>query len=423
MVFCLVWLGLSGAVALGQASPAVVESPRYEGFRLPNLQGSLNYALNVSERIDHGYNGNNRTDYSTNFGGDVAYLSNSQIHPFSLIYSGGYLAGNSNEGSTTYQNLALSQQLTIRRWTVVLGDSISYLPQTPTTGLSGIPGVGDGGIPPVDTGVDAGQTILTQNSTRVVNTASGSVQRGLTGKTFLNGFGSYGLVDYLDDDNDPTGLNSTQYTVGGGFTHRIDARTSFSTNYNYTTFGYGDASGISLVSQSLNFGYVHQFTRRVSLNASMGPQRTSGDVLIDASYNLAANVALSYTGEFATYSAGYSSGTSSGSGVATGATTENAFGMVSRPLGRAWHGSANFGYSRSSNLPILSQPAFTTNSLIGSAQVNRALGRNLSTFISYTAQRQILVGSVESSNLFNGLSQVLGFGLTYSPGSRHLGGR
>jgi hypothetical protein len=423
--FHLLPFGLTATSALGQASPAAVAPPRYEGFQLPKLQGSLNYAISASERVDNGYNGNGMTDYSTNFGGDLAYLSNSQTHPFGVIYSGGYLVGTSEQPSSFYQNLGLSQSLTLQRWSVVMSDSVSYLPQTATAGLSGIPGVGDGGVPPVDTGVDNGQTILTQNSNRVVNTFSASVQRGLTGKTSLNVFGSYGLVDYTGDSQGSgvSGLNSSQNSVGGGFSHRVDARSSFSANYIYSRFEYGGRYGYSLASQSLNFGYTHQFTRKVSVNVSVGPQRTSSVALVDPTYNLAANVGVSYSGRFASYSAGYNSGTNGGSGVATGAMTQSATASISRPLGRAWFGNAGLTYSRSANLPVLGGPAFTTNAVVGTTQFNRALRRNLSTFVSYTAQRQSLVGSVQSSNVFSGLSQVIGFGLTYSPASRHLGGR
>jgi hypothetical protein len=425
IAFWLILVGLTVVRGFGQASPAVVVSPRYEGFQLPTLQGSLNYAFSVSERVDRGYSGNDTTGYSTNFGGDVAYLSNSQTHPFNLIYSGGYLAGNVNQGSSTYQNLVLSQTIPIRRWTIVLDDAVSYLPQTGTVGLSGIPGVGDGGIPPVDTGADAGQTILTQNSNRVTNTLSGSFQRPVTGKTSLNGFGSYGVIRFTDDspDNGIQGIDNTSETAGGGFSHRIDALSSYNASYNYTNFSFSGAYNYSLASQSVNFGYTRQFTRKVFLNASLGPQRTSSIALSAPSYTLAANVALSYSGEFSTYTAAYNSGTNNGSGVATGATFETLSGTISRPLSRAWHGSVTMGFNRSSNLPLVGSPSFTTNAFIGSGQVNRAVGRNLSVFISYTAQQQNLTGSVQSTNTLDGLSQVFAFGFTYAPASHHLGRR
>ena len=433
MRFVVLPLCLFAASASGQALPAAVASPRYEGFHLPTLGGSLNYALNFSERVDNGYNGGDVTAYSTNLGGDLAYLSSSQTHPFSLIYSGGYLIGNANQPSSLYQNLALSQSVAYRKYTFVVSDSFNYLPQTPTAGLSGIPGVGDGGLPPVDTGVDSGQTILTQNSTRVLNTLSGSAQRTVTGKTTLNVFSSYGVIDYVGDSKASgiSGLNSSQDSVGGGFSHRVSVRTSYSANYNYNNLSYSGVDGlpsnptdaISLHSQSLNLGFNHQFTRKAFLNVSLGPQRTSSTFLADPSYGLAANILMNYSSEFVVYSATYTSGTNSGSGVAAGANTQAAVGTLSRPLGRAWHASTSLGYTRSSNLPVLGGSAFRINAVIGTAQVNRALSRNLSAFFSYTAQSQTVAGSFAATNSFKGISQVVGFGLTYAPATRHLGGR
>ncbi len=417
-VLCLLPLACLTPLVYGQAAPAAVGSPRYEGFQLPTTQGTLTYALNFSERANVGYNGTNQTDYSTTLGGDLAYLSGSATHPFSMIYSGGYLVGTSDEPSSYYQNLSLSQVLSYRKWNVVVSDSVSYLPQSPTAGLSGVPGVGDGGVAPVS---GSNQSILTDNSDRISNSVAGSVQRAVTGKTSLQAFGSESILTFVGDSG-PGGLDSHQYSAGGGVAHRLNALSSVNANVNYSSFGFeGSTAGFS--SEAVTFGYVRQFTRRFGLNASLGPQRTDGALLAHAAYGLSADVSTTYSTREAALQASYTSGSSNGSGVSAGARTQSVLGSASRGLGRAWNGSLSLSYSRSSNLPVIDQPAFTTNTGIVSTQIGRALGRHLSGFFSYTAERQDLEGVLQTSNSFSGLNQVFGFGLSYVPASLHLGGR
>ena len=46
-------------------------------------------------------------------------------------------------------NMSVSQGYIARNWVFNISDSFSFLPQSPTTGLSGIAGVGDLGSTPV----------------------------------------------------------------------------------------------------------------------------------------------------------------------------------------------------------------------------------------------------------------------------------
>ena len=60
--------------------------------------------------------------------------------------------------------------------------------------------MGDLGVAPapVQVGPDSGQGVLTNYSPEITNTAAGSVQRQLTGKTSLTGSVSYTLLRFLD---------------------------------------------------------------------------------------------------------------------------------------------------------------------------------------------------------------------------------
>jgi hypothetical protein len=53
-------------------------------------------------------------------------------------------------------------------------------------------------------------------------------------------------------------------------------------------------------------------------------------------------------------------------------------------------------------------------------QVSRAIARSLSCYASYTLEDQS-VSAISTVDVFSGKSQVVGFGITYSPSALHLG--
>jgi hypothetical protein len=60
-----------------------------------------------------------------------------------------------------------------------------------------------------------------------------------------------------------------------------------------------------------------------------------------------------------------------------------------------------------------------TNATYGGAQATRQLGRNFNIFANYTAINQSS-NLQNSANVLNSLSQVIGFGIGYSPRETHL---
>jgi len=171
----LVLISASASLACAQAAPASTMSPTV-GPGLPSFDGIFHYALRASDMVEFG-NAGSGTGNSAVLSGDAAYNSTSVVHPFSMVYAGGLLLGNQYGGHvTTFQNLSLYQGLVVDRWNFGIADSVSYLPQTPTLGLSGIPGVGDLGSQPVQgaSGGPAGGA-LTNNATNVSNALSGNI--------------------------------------------------------------------------------------------------------------------------------------------------------------------------------------------------------------------------------------------------------
>ena len=180
---------------LGQALPAAEAAPISTGFALPRAAGTLNYAVSASEGLSWGLYGNQGAASGTSLTGDLGYISNSKLYPFSAVFSGGHSWSTTGSGQPSYSflNLGMSQVLNVKKWSIVVSDGANYIPATPTTGLSGVPGVGDLGVSPVQVGADTGQGILTNYSSRVNDTVTGGVQRPLTGKTSFSASGSYGI--------------------------------------------------------------------------------------------------------------------------------------------------------------------------------------------------------------------------------------
>jgi hypothetical protein len=424
-MFLAVLLITVAPAAYGQALPAAQASPISTGFELPMTAGTLQYAISASESLNWGYYSNSGVASGTNLTGDLGYISNSKRDPFSAVIAGGHSWG-SMAPSYSFVSLGLSQVISVGRWTSVLSDSVDYMPGTPTTGLAGVPGVGDLGLPPVQVGPYTGQGILTNYSSLLSNATSASISRSITGKTSFNATGSYILTRFLTGSgNTSSGLDSNSVSGQGGVSHQYSARNTLGGNYAYSYFSYpGYTFGVptaSFDSQTASLEYSHQFTRKLSLNASAGPEWTNINVPGSSlSLSLYANAGLAYSGEFSRASLAFVRSTNSGYGVVGGALSDAVAFSVSRTFARVWNCAFTSAYTHSSSLPGLASETFDT--ALAGFQVSRAIGRSFSAFGSYTLENQSNQGSATSTiDVFNGFTQVLGFGLTYAPMSIHFG--
>lgn len=411
--------------AAAQALPADNGAPSSGvGFSLPRVGGTLSYGLSASELISSGlYGGSLYT--TTNLSGDLAYLSKSQYHPFSAVYDGGVLIANSGQQPTTfYQGLSFSQVLSTHRWNITLADSVSYLPQTPTTGLSGIPGTGDLGVDPISIGPNSGLGILTTYGPRVSNTTSGTVSRQLTAHLSAQASGSYGIQRFIGD-NATFGVNSTYEGGSAGLSYVLSARDTIVGNYNYTNFSFS-GSPYSFTAQGPTVAYTRQWTRRLVTNAYGGPQIIGGSSPLTngTTVTVAGGASASYINRQMTYTLAYSRGANNGSGVVTGSISDSVVFAVHRQFARAWDVSGNLGYSRSVALPNINFGQYNSKGVSVAGQVTRALGRSFQGFASYNIQHQNVAVdtlNIAGLNSFNGTYQTFSIGISYSPRSILLG--
>jgi hypothetical protein len=435
-----IWVGVSalllgiGSLSYGQAVPSgnTTISSTGSNPNSPPLDGILHYALSASEVVQFGYYGPSETTYSTALSGDVAYTAKSETMPFSMVLAGGVLLPNgSGQGTSTFWNIGATQGLISRHWALNISDSFSFLPQSPTTGLSGIPGVGDLGAEPVQGPAQGpGGGVLSYSGNRVVNQLGGSAERQLGPATSISGAGSWSIIHFLDEN---AGLSSSGVTGSVALNRRLDGRSSASVNAEYATYSYNN-TGLSapypdFQTKGINASYQRLMSRSISISLSGGPLwiSSSNSSLIPSRLSAAGSASLNYNHGLITGSIGYSRGANAGSGVLPGAISDSVIGNLAHTFGRKWVTSADMGYSHSAGLTELSVESSPTpvnevyDTVFGGVQVTRGFTPHLSGYASFTVQHQSSNYSLSTQNAFNGTAQIFGVGITFTPRSTRLG--
>lgn len=430
-------LSMGASIAQGQALPTAESSMASTlGPNLPNLDGVFHYSLSASEVIQFGYYGSGQTTNATDLSGNAAYTSPNTTRPFSMLFAGGViLADQAGGGTNSFWNIAASQGYVTRHWIFNISDSFSYLPQSPTTGLSGIPGVGDvGAVPTQGPGAGPIGGIITTSGDRIGNAVSGSVERTLTRNTSISGSGSWGVLHYLGSDAE-AGLDTSQVSGTVSLNRRIDARSSIGVAAVYSTYSYsGQGSGLNtpdIETRGINVFYQRVLSRTLSVNASVGPQwvSSSNSTLVPDSTDVAVNAGIEYSYQYVHAGVSYSRGVNNGSGVLPGSLTDSFAASAGRNYGRNWVVGLTMAYSHSAGLTqfLNGTSLVTTNAtydtVYGGAQVTRRISPHFSAYASYTAASQSSNNLVEpvTPNVLNSTFQTFGFGITFTPRSTNLG--
>jgi hypothetical protein len=429
-------------MAEGQAVPTAVSSVGGSPI-VPNLDGVLHYALSGSEIVQVGYYGSGQVTTSTALSGDVAYTSKATTRPFSLTFAGGVILPNQQgQDFSSFWNVSASQGYIARHWIFNLSDSFNFLPQSPTTGLSGIPGVGDLGSIPVQGPVQGpAGGILSAAGNRYVNSLTGSVERQISHATSISGSASWSVLNFLDKNATTSGLDSTQISGTVAINQRLDSRSSASLDAVYSTFSYSGTVFINgfaqpdIETRGLNLSYQRLLSKSLSVSISAGPQwvSSSNSAVIPSNLNVAASGGATYSRGLTNVSVSYSRGVSAGSGVLSGALSDSVYGSLGHTYGRKWVASLTTGYSHSSGLTQLaagnSVPVnLTFDTVFGGAQVRRGFGPHFSGYASYTVQNQSSNFPLGAQNIplaaqsaLNGTNHTIGIGVTFTPRSTRLG--
>jgi hypothetical protein len=364
----------------------------------------LKYAIRFSETANFGGTLDNWN--VINPSGSVNYTNGHKTHPFALDYAGGYTATLSGPSYSTgiFQRLLVSQAFDWRKWNASFADDVSYQPQAPTTGFSGIPGTGE----PIGPGSNPSSTqyILTVNTHTVNNNAKSSVEHILNYASSFTMDADYGLLRFPDGN----GIDTDSLMANGGFDFRLNARNTVTSQYLFSRFSYTGYS-VNFVTNTVLFGFQRQWNRPIHTEISVGPQwmLDSSTTGIPSSVGVAARASMDYQARFFSAALTYSRGTSGGSGYFLGAQTNTVSGGLARELGRK--SSVELTTSFLNNMDLSTKE--TIRSVFGGLQATTQIGRYLSFFANYTASSQLSDGQVPS-NVLSQLLQVVSCGINYN---------
>lgn len=352
--------------------------------------------------------GQSETVATTNLSANVVLQRIWRRSQFSLNYTAGgsVYAGNSDLNSI-FQGAQIQQSFQFRRWSLTLADDVTYTPES-AFGYSGLSGGGASNFVP---GTAPNQTILTNHSHQISNTAVGQVNYNLNNRSSLTISGNFGILRF------PGGnfLESDQGGIQVGYNHNLNPRDTLGISYGLNLIRYPNAATPQkLDSHNIQLAYSRRITGRLALQASGGPQINQFEDPILGPLTHAtwmAQSALTYRFRNALTQVTYWHGVSAGAGILSLSKTDQIQGTFSTRLTRTLSGSFRAGYAHNANpQQVVGSPNPVFNSEFVGAGLDRPLGHEASVFLNYTFQHQ-------STNVL-----ACGLGLCGNDLNRHIGG-
>jgi hypothetical protein len=340
------------------------------------------------------------TSWTTVSGGaDLRWLSGRS--DLTASYVGGGLF--SNDGSVSngiIQDLNLVDRFGFRRWAVTFIEQAAYTPEIPfgSGGFPGIPLPGNGALGP-GAGFAPGQSIITAEGQRFMNTSLGEVDVYLTPRSSLTFFGGYSLLHFFDEN-----LLDYGDVIGEvGYNYKLTRKDTIGVSYLYNGFSYSNFDQ-SITSNTIQLSYGRRITGRLAFQAGIGPQIASFNASVSGggtggpSTTSITNLywslftSLQYQMARTGLSASYSHGVAGGSGVLAGSIADTVTGSVTRQLSRTFTGSGNLGYARNTGLGISALPGITPNQtfdyFFAGANLTKLWGRSWYMNLGYQFQYQ-----------------------------------
>lgn len=398
-------LAIPFLLSAGAAAQAVPSASRPS---VPLPAGDLNYSIRYSQVAMFAQQFGDSQD--SVLSADLTYSSGQNRHPLTVTYGGGYMwdIAGPDYGSGLSQHLLLSQALNGNGWGTSFSDNISYSPQAPIVGFTGIPGSGE---PEAGSGAGSSgsmQSILTVNTRVLENSTSGQFTRNLNYASKLVLSGSNDILRFPNGG----GFDTDSRSASGDLEWRLNARNTISSIYEFLDFSY-PTMDFSMQSHSALWGFERSWSRSFKTVASAGPQwlNSSNPTLTPPSLAAAANLSATYQlGRTAGAELDYSRGVSAGAGYMVGAELDTSSATFNEHVGKNIEIGISGSYSRTATL----NQGGIAIAKVGTAQVTRSLGRYWSLFATYSGYVQSSSASLPGNTLSQ-LMQIVGFGIGYSP--------
>jgi hypothetical protein len=363
----------------------------------------VDLAVTVDSEPPDGAGNSGLTTWTSLSGGvDLRWMSGRSDMTLGYI-GGGIFSNDASSSSGIVQDLNFVDRFNFRRWALTVIEQAAYTPET-AFGSGGFPGIslpgGSGGLG----GLIPGQTIITNEGQRFVNTSLGEVDVFLTPRSSLTFTGGYSLLHSFNENL----LDYGDLIAQAGYNYQVTRKDTVGVSYVFSGFRYGNFDE-SINSNTLQLSYGRKITGRLAFRIGAGPEfatittpvtpgtgvGTSGPPTGGSTSNLywSLYTSLQYQMERTSLSATYSHGVSGGSGVFAGSLADTVTGSVARQLSRVSSGILNVGYSRNTELavngvaqtPLSNQPFdywFTE------VNYTRSWGRSLHMNVGYQLQYQ-----------------------------------
>lgn len=406
----------------GAESYSVRSSGIMRGYFIPSFQfsemGDSNFAIS---------SGSHSFETTNTLVGRLDYKKVGRRAQTTAEYIGGAVIYNHHsELNSTIQQFGITESYQGRRWSFLLDDRATYLPESGY----GYGGFGYGGALGIDLGGAAGSnlsdlnptinpagSLLTGRGSRVLNTSVVQVQYLAGARSSMTLAVSYGFLHFTT----PGFVGSRNGTVMLGYSHSFSARDYIGLNYAYGVFKF-PSNGTSFNTNILQASYGHRISGRMSMTLAGGPQINVIKNPVTGSStpsSWTAQASMDYRARKGDMTAYYYRTTTNGGGVLNGASTDSVSMAWSTNLWHKWSGSLGPGYSHNKSLPqtTASHIQSTFDAEFVNASLGRAMGRYTSMFITYTFQTQ---ASNTSPCLSGGCGvslqrHVIGIGFDFHP--------
>jgi hypothetical protein len=298
--------------------------------------------------------------------------------------------------NSAIQDLEFSYNYKWQRWSLLVGDDLSFLSESPF-GFGGVGGLeflngnspfGPGGF--LNGILGPNQTIPTIMVPRLSNTFVSQIEYHVSPRSSWTASGTYGTLNFLGVHY----INSADALFQTGYNYSISPASSIAVIYRFDDFRYTQFAQ-TIEDHVPKFGYARYLSGRMSFQVAAGPSVVMLRGALTGSANnvsLALDTALSYKLDRTTLLLSYDHLVTGGSGVLVGAQTGQVQATVERKLSPRWGVSASLGYATNRSLLPNATSAVLEhyNSWYTAVRFNHEMRPGTNLFVSYGARLQTL---------------------------------
>jgi hypothetical protein len=328
------------------------------------------------------------------------------------------------QGYGTFHQLSISQKVAWRRWQLFLGDTGSYLPNSPLgfAGMGGLSTLGGGpeglslpGSPVISSMLQPSQSVLSTRARRLSNVAVAEVQLRATSRSTLSVTGGYGTLNFRE----PGFIDSNYEYLLAAYTHAVSRRDSLSLVYTHVLMRF-DVPDRGILTRGFLVAYGHRITGRWSLEMSAGPlvneiAQPQGGAITRSFWTTYDT--LSYRTKRFELQGSFERSVRGGSGLLSGSESDFVRANLGTRLSRTSHVSLFFGHAYDQSLQRESalQRRAKAELWEGGVILSREFGQHISTYVEYRTQRQIANSPLCFGNNCGAtfFRQVAGIGLNW----------